>query len=374
MLVIPSLESGGAERVLARMANHWAEAGDDVTLVTLSSSANDTYSLEPRVRRIGLDLMRDSRQVAAALWNNLTRVRSLRRLLRKSRPDAVISFTDRMNVVTLLAARGLGLRIVVSERVDPSQHAAGRVWSLLRRWTYPRAAMIVVQTDTVREKVRAFAGACPVCVIPNAVSPPGPEAVERAAIVRDPAKRHIVAMGRLDPQKGFDLLIDAFTRMAAQFPQWSVRILGEGPERPRLEKLITDKKLGGRVTLCGWTAQPASALMGSDLFVLSSRYEGFPNALLEAMACGLPSIAFDCESGPAEIVRHETDGLLVPSGNVEQLAAAMSRLMSNDAVRARFGTAARAVCERFSSERFFERWEELLPTRVEAHRGLPESV
>jgi glycosyltransferase involved in cell wall biosynthesis len=247
-------------------------------------------------------------------------------------------------------------------------------WSTLRRWTYPAASAIVVQTEKVREKVRAFSGAAPVHVIPNGVSPPGPDAAARAVLVKDPVKRHIAAMGRLDPQKGFDLLIEAFSKVAPQFPLWSVRILGEGPERARLEKLIADNKLAGRMTLCGWTAQPESALMGSDVFVLSSRYEGFPNALLEAMACGLPAIAFDCDAGPAEILRHETDGLLVRAGNVEALSAAMSRLMSNDAERARLGAAAREVCTRFGMEQFFERWEELLPQPVEDHRALPERV
>lgn len=359
-LVIPSLEFGGAERVIVRMANHWAEAGHDVAVITLASAAHDTYELSPRVKRVALDLMRASGNPLSAVCNNWRRIRELKRALRDFAPDVIVSFTDRMNVVTLLAARGLRARVIVSERVDPSRHEMGNVWSRLRRWTYPNASGIVVQTESVREQIAEFAGRAPIHVIPNAVDAPSQKAIERAAIVKSATKPHVVAMGRLVPQKGFDLLIAVFARIAGDHPSWSLRILGEGPERSRLEKQICEAKLAGRVTLCGWTPQPESALIGSDIFVLSSRYEGFPNALLEAMACGLPAIAFDCESGPREIIRPEIDGLLVPVEDVAALAQAMSRLMGDAALRAKFAANASEVVERFSSERFFARWAELL--------------
>jgi glycosyltransferase involved in cell wall biosynthesis len=359
-LVIPSLEFGGAERVIVQMANHWADAGNEVAVITLASAAHDTYELSPRVKRIALDLMQVSGNSLSAVINNWRRIRELKRAIRDFAPDVVVSFTDRMNVVTLLAARGLQARVIVSERVDPSQHEMGSVWSRLRRWTYPRAAGIVVQTESVREQIAKFAGRAPIHVIPNAVDAPPQQAVERAAIVKSAAKPHVVAMGRLAVQKGFDHLIAAFARVAAEHPSWSLRILGEGPERSRLENQISELKLAGRVTLCGWTPQPESALIGSDIFVLSSRYEGFPNALLEAMACGLPAISFDCESGPRDIIRPEIDGLLVPPEEVDALARAMARLISDAALRTQLAAKASEVVERFSSEKFFARWTELL--------------
>ncbi len=171
-LVVPSLALGGAERVVARMANHWAARGDAVTVVTLSASATDTYPLDPSVTRVALDLMRDSRGPIGALINNWIRVRRLRDAIRHSQPDSVISFTDRMNVVTLLACRPLGVETVVSERIDPSQQPVGRMWSWLRRRVYRRARALVVQTETVRRQMEPLMHSRPIYVIPNAVDAP----------------------------------------------------------------------------------------------------------------------------------------------------------------------------------------------------------
>lgn len=356
-LVLPSLVGGGAERVATDLANHWAQQGRDVTLITLDAQP-ERYPLDERVQLIGLDLLRESRSFAAALWNNRLRVRGLRRAIRDSGAKRVISFTDIMNVTTLLACRGLDVGVVVCERTDPRQHQLGRVWTTLRARTYRRAHSMVVQTQGVASWAAAQNWKCPVHVIPNAApvlrpldTKPGRSTIDRPTVV---------AVGRLSWEKGFDLLIQAFARVAAEHPEWQLRIEGEGRERSVLTALLQDQKLAERVSLPGWNPEIETVLRSADLFVLPSRYEGFPNALLEAMAAGVACIAFDCDSGPREIIRDGIDGLLVPAGNVGELARALHRLMSDPGLRARLGERARDVTERFSREAFYRRWDDVL--------------
>jgi glycosyltransferase involved in cell wall biosynthesis len=167
-------------------------------------------------------------------------------------------------------------------------------------------------------------------------------------------------MGRLERQKGFDLLIRAFASIARERPDWDATILGDGPERDALAAEIARWGLTRRIFLPGREPDAMGVLRRAELFVLSSRYEGFPNALCEAMACGLPVVAFDCPSGPVEIVRDGVDGLLVPAENVEALATAMSQLAGDPERRRAMGARATEISGRFSVESVAEKWERIL--------------
>jgi glycosyltransferase involved in cell wall biosynthesis len=278
----------------------------------------------------------------------------LRQAIRAAGAKHVLSFTDRMNVLTLLACFGGPWDVIIAERSNPQRQWLGRVWEFLRRRTYPRCRAIVVQTEYVARYARSLVGTRPVYVIPNGVRPP--------ATVRAPRSRErlIVAIGRLSREKGFDLLLRAFAQVASSHPDWSLQILGEGDERRALESLVHSLQLGDRVRLPGWVNEPEPILQHAAIFVLSSRYEGFPNALLEAMAAGLACISFACDSGPAEIVRHEVDGLLVPAEDVDALAHALDRLVTDEATRVRLAEAATDVVGRFSYDAFFDRWDKVL--------------
>ena len=354
-MVIHALRGGGAERVFCALANHWAATGHEVTVLTLSAAAEDRAELAPPIRRIGLDLIRESRSPWQQLTNTLARVRQLRRAIRHAGGDCVVSFTDKMNILTLLACRHLPQRVVIAERSDPRHQSLGRVWEWLRRRTYPRCQVWVVQTESVAGYARRLAGTARVAVIPNAVAAPAdplPPPAQRTAC--------ILGVGRLSPEKGFDLLIQAFARISPWYPEWRLLILGEGPQRAALADLAAALAVGDRVQLAGWTPRPEAAMLAAGVFVLPSRYEGFPNALLEAMACGLPCLATACDSGPAEILRDGVDGLLVPPGDVEALAEALRQLIADDARRARLGSRAVEVTARFSREAFFSRWAAVL--------------
>jgi len=357
-LVIHALNTGGAERVMAAMADHWAEQDADVTLITLDTAETDRFPLDARVRRVGLGLMHASRFPWQAVWNNVARIRRLRQAIRDSGAEQVVSFTDNMNVLALLASVGRDWKVIIAERNDPRQQKMGRGWELLRRLTYPRCTALVVQTQSVAKYAPRLVRKRPVYVVPNAVMPPPERSNAGHLAHRD--HRMVAAMGRLTGQKGLDLLIEAFARIADRHPNWTLRIAGDGEERGNLACLAESLGLTQRVDFCGWVDEPVAFLQEADLFVLSSRYEGFPNALLEAMACGLPVISTDCDSGPREIVRHEADGLLVPTEDVDELAQAMDRLMANRADRERLGGSAVDVVARFGCGAFFARWEDVL--------------
>ncbi len=359
-VVIHSLTGGGSEHVAARMASWWAEHGHEVSLLTLDSVDNDAIAVSPQVNRVGLGLMSDSTGLLSAILANRSRVRELRRALLETNPDHVVSLTDRMNVVTLLACRGTKLQPVVCERIDIRHHSIGRLWSWLRKRTYPHAKAIVVQTAGIRDAVLPIARQAPVEVIPNCVWPPD-EAASPGKLELPDNHRWLAAVGRFDDQKGFDLLLAAFDVIADQHEDWNLVLIGNGPLRSELEQQIEICKLGDRVLLPGWVENPWQALSEqADAYVLSSRYEGFPNALLEAMSVGLCPIAFDCPSGPEEIIEDEVNGLLAPNGDAVLLASILSRVMSDDDLRDRLGDAARNVRETFSVERYFEQWNALL--------------
>ena len=355
-LVISQLGAGGAERVLSTMASHWADRGHHVTLLTLWGPDSDFYPLSPAVKRVPLRLARSSpnlRETARMSWR---RLRALRAEIRPARPDVVISFMDTINILTLVATRGLSIPVVVSERTDPAQHRIGALRSWARRRTYGWADAIVVPSRGAARWVDENIRGPLLRVIPNPVrntlgpAPPGQPRPERL----------VVALGRLSPEKQLDYLLRAFRCCSPRHPDWSLEIVGEGPDRGRLETLAAEFGIRQRVRFPGSVPDPETVLRKADLFVLTSRYEGFPNALLEAMACGLAVVSFDCPSGPSEIIRPGVDGVLVPAQDLAALADSMDRLMSDASERRRLATRAVEVAERFGVERIMSMWEDVI--------------
>lgn len=360
-----SLSSGGAERVTVTLANYWATKGWEVVIVTVAGEDRDFYSLNPSVCRIALALDGASRGALDAMANNWRRVRALRSVLRKERPAVAVAMMPTGNVLLTLAAVGTGISTIGSERTYPPKAVLGLTWEWARRFVYGRMSRLVAQTElsanwlnenTTMERRK-------IAVIPNPVNVPMPISDPRVDVAQCKREMNcafiLLAVGRLAPEKCFDRLVDAFAELADVYPEWGLVILGEGTQRAALEAQCLAKQLKGRVDLPGAAGNVGECYRAADLFVMTSRFEGFPNTLLEALAHGLPAVAVDCETGPREILRHELDGLLVPQDDSAELVAALERLMKDDELRRRFSQRAVEAQQRFAVERVAARWEEV---------------
>jgi GalNAc-alpha-(1->4)-GalNAc-alpha-(1->3)-diNAcBac-PP-undecaprenol alpha-1,4-N-acetyl-D-galactosaminyltransferase len=382
-LVIYSITSGGAERVMSILANYWVAKDWEITLLTFDDGSVPVfYDLDSRIHQLPLAIAARSSNPIQALQHNWHRIQKLRSAIVASHPDAVLSFTDTVNVLVLLAMRGLKIPVVVSERNDPGNFPIGRIWSQLRRWSYSFADRIVVQTqralDYFPPQIQARSDIIPNPVLlpshilphPTAEGLLGDRCEFLNSAIREGSekpleRRSLIAMGRLEPQKGFDLLLQAFANLKNEYPDWTLTILGEGTLRSDLESLCKKLGLGDRVNLPGRIKNPYPVLKQADIFIMSSRFEGFPNALCEAMACGLPVISTDCPSGPREIIRSEIDGLLIPNEDLSALTAAMKRLMTHADERQRLSVNALKITERFALDKIMHRWENLLDQVVQ---------
>ena len=377
-LVIGTLSGGGAERVVTTMANHWVQRRRQVTILTTHFAGESAcYGLDPNVTHLDLSTPRfdtlptDLNVVAplvrliaacspsenAVLRSKVTHLLKLRGAILFTRPDLVISYMDRTNIGVLLAIHGLGLPVIVSEQADPSQNFLGEGWERLRRRLYPQASYVTVLTDESLDYFSTVTGMRG-RVIPNVLSPS--VFMSSGEVPRQKNGKTLMAMGRLGHEKGFDLLLNAFALVAERHSDWTLEILGEGPVRPYLESCVQKRGLRERVQMPGFTHRPFDAMRRADLFVLSSLDEGFGNVLIEAMACGLAVVSFDCPSGPRHIIRDGVDGVLVPPRDTEAMAAALDRLMGDEAERKRLASKAPEVVERFGVEKVMSMWEELV--------------
>lgn len=345
------------------LAAAWAHAGSAVTLITLASTRDDQYVLDAAIERVALGVTGSSANALQALAHNMQRIVALRRAIRACRPDVVVSFVTRTNVLTLLATWGMRIPVVVSERTSlPGERWVRGPWRRVYGPLYRRAAALVVQTQRGADALEAVIGRS-AWVIPNPL--PEPPVRVPAARVEASTCSHghtLLAVGRLSPEKGFDQLIDAFARIADRHPDWNLKILGEGMMRGALTSRIAQRRLGARVALPGFDPNVREAMHRADLFVLSSSCEGFPNALLEAMAEGMPCVSFDCETGPRELIRNGENGWLVPAQDVTALAGALDAAMNDPELRARFGARAREVRNLYSLPRVIDRWNRVLRT------------
>jgi len=348
VLVISSVGRGGAEKVLATMANWWAEQGNQVSVVVLDHG-EISYSLHPSVTIHPLNLLSASSSLWEAVRDNGRRIVSLRRTVRALHPDVVMSFMDGVNTLAAIALTGMA-PLIVTEHAEPGETKGG-IWRLLRLAAYPLAARVVVQTPEAMDyfpwyiKGKSLQLFNPIESIP--VKPAGR------------TEKIVMGMGRFSEEKRFDFLIRCFAR-ASEGTGWRLMLVGDGPERDHLEALSGTLSVRESVIFTGWLEDPYTALAKGRIIASTSRSEGFGNALVEGMGLGLPAIATDCPHGPRYIIRNGVDGVLVDMDDEACFTSLLRRLMRDDEFREGLAARAPEALDRFSRDRIMPVWDKLL--------------
>jgi glycosyltransferase involved in cell wall biosynthesis len=380
-IVIPSLGLGGAERGALWLASSLQRCGHRVLLCTQLGPEADAYPLPAGIERhvLGPQPWRWGWRPFGKYVGHAASLRPLRRLLQRERVDVVLALMAHASVKSLLACKGLPLRVVVSERNAPGQRRLPWELALLRRLLYRHAAAQVVQTEPIAAWLHRHASCRRLQVIPNAVQHPLPplrpapggnggalvpliSAVAPEACV--PAGRLLLlAAGTKPYQKGFDLLLEAFAAIAPHHPGWDLAIVGLDPQRievglsaASLRRRAHASGLAARVHDVGPVVDMAAWYRRADCFVLSSRFEGIPNVLLEAMAAGCACLAADCPTGPRQLITDGVNGQLVPANSAAALAAGLDGLLACPATRAALASRATAVRRRFSPDAVLQQW------------------
>ena len=360
--LIPTLTAGGAERVLTRMANYWSERSDNVSIITLDDPHTlPFYPLHQDIRLTQLNLALAQRTGLKKINGLRRQIIGIRKYVVSEKPDVLIAFLDIAIFLSLVATAFLPVKVIISERNNPYRNHTNPWLQRMNNRLYSRADRIVLQTQRIAQTFpKALQSA--IRVVGNPVKTPKRE-------VKDYATQHqrrvILAVGRLAAQKGFDVLVQAFARLLPQHPDWQLRIVGVGEEEAALKQRCADLSIAESVTFLGSVAQVEDKLLAASMFVLSSRFEGFPNALCEAMVIGLPVVATRCEFGPEEIIRHEENGLLVPVDDAQELSDAMQRLVEDPALGQRLGTQAKEIRDTYSIDTVMTQWKSVVQSMIE---------
>ncbi len=347
--IIGGLGRGGAERVISNLANHYARRGKRVDVIMLLNDLIE-YDMEESIRAIPLCNPQKSRIQMFPLW-----IRGIRNYIKEDKPQLLISFIARINIITIIAKMCLNVRLIVSERNDPRYDGQGILVKRLSDCLYVKADHIVFQSREIQS------------LYPKRIR-------EKSSVILNPVhvmrldesieqKHRIITMGRLVRQKNHRLLIHAFENVADKNREYELYIYGEGSLREELEELVRNSRCADRIHLPGLTCNVEKELQSGEIFVLSSDFEGLSNALLEAMSAGLPCISTMC-AGSREVIRNGVSGILVPIGNQEALEEAIQQLIDHKELRERLSQGALRESVRFTMENVVAEWDRLIHQNI----------
>ena len=356
LFYINAIHDGGAERVISNLASAFSTHGYQVILVT-SFRGDWEYTVDSNVKRLSLE---DMEIKQSFFKRNVSRILKLRSICREEKPDLVISFMGEPNFRALLATKGLSIKNIISIRADPNREYDGLVRRFLGQYLLPTADGCVFQTEEAKKWF-------PVQLQKKSKIIFNPVKEEFYQVRHHPILGRIVSCGRLEKVKNFTMLIDAFAGLAEKYQVLQLMIYGEGSLRENLQEQIKKAGMEGRVLLMGATDDVPKALSEASIFVLSSITEGMPNALMEAMAVGVPCISTDCPcGGPRMLIDSGENGILAKNNDMAALAEALERLLDNPAEAAVLGARAKERALEWRQEWVFEEWKEYVNEILES--------
>lgn len=352
--VLGGLNYGGAERVASHLIRKWHQQGRDITLISRRGPENDFYSLPDGIPRIDLGGEGPSANKITALLKNLPYIFRLRRAIKSSGATVVLSFLTKTNIHTVLACIGLGKKVVISERNDTTRQNYPWPWPFLRKWVYRFADTVTANSEIALAGMKEYVPHRKLVLVYNPVEIP--------VMTAEPEKSKVILnVGRLVPQKAQHLLLEAFARLDDGLKkEWSVEFLGDGPELNRLKGAARELAISGQIKFRGLVKNPSDYYKRAAIFVLCSEYEGTPNALLEAMSFGLPSVVSDSLPGAVEQIEHGGNGWIFHFGDPDELSDRVKKLIEAPELRAAMGLKARRKVQKYSADKVVRDWNQIL--------------
>lgn len=349
-IFIGGLGGGGAERVVCNLANYLVKKGWDVCILTMSDKES-AYPLHADVKRHALS---SEHKRKFLIYNFVVRYFNLIKYIKTEKSDCFVVMLPATSLMILSLRKLINGKIIVSERSSPLRYSRS-MRSFLKILAH-RADGYVFQTEESCKWYMSYIKKSKTVIIPNAVNEEF--LLDCGNVVKE---NRIVTVGRLIGEKNFPLLIKAYSKIADKYPNYKAFIFGEGTEKNNLERLIKEFGLENNIVIAGFTENIKNELQKSKLFVMPSDYEGMPNALIEAMALGLPCIATDCEGGGARfLIQHGTNGFLVEKRNPEQMAYYMDLVLSSEELAKCIGGKAKEIKAALNPNQIYSTWENFI--------------
>lgn len=352
--VIASLTHGGAERVVSNLSNGLIDKFE-VVIITFSKST-PFYTIDQRIKVVScINAIDTPTSIYQSLKLNYKLTKKIYQILKTERVDTVIGFITSANILAIIAAKIHGIPSIISERDNPLAGGLPKFWIIAKKLVYPLAHRVVLQTEGIKKIFAKKIKSEKLTILPN------PIASELTNLRDENVKKEnlILTVGRLDENKNQTEIIKAFGSIGLT-KDWKLLIIGDGHKKQELTDLIHSLNLTDKVEIISKVKRIDKYYNKASIFVFTSKTEGFPNALLEAMHFGLPSISTECNFGPSDLINDGVNGFLVPINQEKILKERLSQLINNPELRLKFSNKAQMTTENYRSEKVIAKWEELI--------------